>query len=82
VLGWPATLGDPYRHYFTFAATLLDRVYFLSGRWDYFDIRLHGTAELLAILKREKGCVLLGSRLGSFEALRAAAVFGAHYCDA
>ncbi len=78
-LGRPATLGDLYRHYFTFAATLLDRVYFLSGRWDYFDIRLHGAAELREIVERGKGCVLLGSHLGSFEALRAAAIFGAHW---
>jgi predicted LPLAT superfamily acyltransferase len=78
-LGRPATLGDVYRHYDTFAVTLLDRVYFLSGRWDYFDIRLHGEAALRAIVTRGAGCVLLGAHLGSFEALRAAAVFGAHW---
>lgn len=78
-LGRPATLADLYRHYHTFAATLLDRVYFLSGRWDYFDIRLHGTDALRSIVERGKGCVLLGSHLGSFEVLRAAATFGAHW---
>jgi predicted LPLAT superfamily acyltransferase len=78
-LGRPATLGDVYRHYHTFAATLLDRVYLLSGRWGYFDVRLHGDAALRAIVARGRGCVLLGSHLGSFEALRAAAVFGAHW---
>jgi predicted LPLAT superfamily acyltransferase len=78
-LGRRATLGDVYRHYHAFAATLLDRVYLLSGRWDYFDVRLHGDAELRAIVARGKGCVLLGSHLGSFEALRAAAVFSAHW---
>jgi predicted LPLAT superfamily acyltransferase len=79
VLGRQATLADLYRHYHAFAATLLDRVYLLSGRWDDFDMRLHGEAELGAIVERGKGCVLLGSHLGSFEALRAAAVFGAHW---
>jgi predicted LPLAT superfamily acyltransferase len=78
-LGRPATLADIYRHYDTFAVTLLDRVYFLSGRWDYFDIRLHGDAALRAIVARDAGCVLLGAHLGSFEALRAAAAFGAHW---
>jgi predicted LPLAT superfamily acyltransferase len=78
-LGRPATLADVYRHYDTFAVSLLDRVYFLSGRWDYFDVRLHGEAALEAIVARGKGCVLLGAHLGSFEALRAAAVFGAHW---
>jgi predicted LPLAT superfamily acyltransferase len=78
-LGRPARLADLYRHYHTFAATLLDRVYFLSGRWDYFDVRLHGVAELQAIVDRGKGCVLLGSHLGSFEVLRAAATLGARW---
>jgi predicted LPLAT superfamily acyltransferase len=78
-LGRPATLADIYRHYDTFAVTLLDRVYFLSGRWDYFDVRLHGDAALSAIVARGAGCVLLGAHLGSFEALRAAAVFGANW---
>jgi predicted LPLAT superfamily acyltransferase len=79
VLGRPATLGDVYRHYHTFAVTLLDRVYLLAGRWDYFDVRLHGDAALRAIVARGTGCVLLGSHLGSFEALRAAALFDAHW---
>jgi predicted LPLAT superfamily acyltransferase len=78
-LGRPATLADVYRHFDAFAVTLLDRVYFLTGRWDYFDVRLHGDADLRAIVARGAGCVLLGSHLGSFEALRAAAVFGAHW---
>ena len=78
-LGRPATLADVYRHYDAFAVTLLDRVYFLTGRWDYFDVRLHGDEALRAIVARGAGCVLLGSHLGSFEALRAAAVFGAHW---
>jgi len=78
-LGRPATLVEVYRHYYAFAATLLDRVYLLSGRWDYFDVRLHGTAALRAIVARGAGCVLLGSHLGSFEALRAAAVFDARW---
>jgi predicted LPLAT superfamily acyltransferase len=78
-LGRPATLADVYRHYDAFAVTLLDRVYFLTGRWDYFDVRLHGDEALRAIVARGAGCVLLGSHLGSFEALRAAAVFGARW---
>jgi predicted LPLAT superfamily acyltransferase len=76
-LGRRAGFGDVLRHYHCFAATILDRVYFLSGRWDRFDLRLHGEDRLLAILERGEGCILLGAHLGSFEALRAAAVFGA-----
>jgi len=77
VLGRRAGLGDVFRHYHAFATTILDRVYFLSGRWGYFDVRLRGHEQLLEILERGRGCILLGSHLGSFEALRAAAVFDA-----
>lgn len=62
------------RHIHTFAATILDRVYFLSGRFDLFDIRLHGVEAVMEYASRGEGCLLLGSHLGSFEALRAVAV--------
>lgn len=73
------SMADLFRHYYTFAAALLDRVYLLSGRFDYFDVRLHGHEQLHDILERGHGCILLGSHLGSFEVLRAAAVFGARW---
>jgi predicted LPLAT superfamily acyltransferase len=79
VLGRPVRFADVFRHYWTFAATLLDRVFLLEGRWDAFDVRLHGAAALGEIVARGRGCILLGSHLGSFEALRAAAVFGARW---
>lgn len=64
---------DNFRHYHTFAATILDRVHLLSGRFDHFEVEIHGEAELLTVLKRGRGCVMLGSHLGSFEVLRALA---------
>jgi len=76
VLGRPPALADIFRHYHAFASTLLDRVYFLSGRYDSFDVRLHGTEAIEAAMARGAGCVLIGSHLGSFEALRAAAISG------
>jgi predicted LPLAT superfamily acyltransferase len=69
-LGRPARLGDLWRHYFYFAATLLDRVYFLAGRTDLFDIELDGVDELNATIAAGRGCILLGAHLGSFELLR------------
>ncbi len=63
---------DVFRHYHTFAATLLDRVYFLTGRYSDFELRVHGREAVLALLRRGRGVILLGSHLGSFEALRAA----------
>jgi len=65
-LGRPATLRDGYRHFHTFAATVLDRVYLLHERFDLFDIEIHDAPAPGA------GLLLLGAHLGSFEALRAA----------
>ncbi|MDP3092446.1 MAG: hypothetical protein Q8N04_17365 [Nitrospira sp.] len=64
---WPAL----FRHYHSFASTLLDRVYCLRGRFDLFDIRVHGLEVLDGVLAQGRGCLLLGSHLGSFEIVRA-----------
>jgi len=71
-LGRPARAADHMRHFHAFAATLLDRVYLRTGRYGYFDVRLEAPPALLADLRRGRGCILLGSHLGSFEILRAA----------
>lgn len=71
-LGRAPSWRDVFRHYHTFAATLLDRVYFLTGRHGDLELRIHGRESVLAVLGRGHGAVLLGSHLGSFEALRAA----------
>lgn len=76
VLGRPSRLADVYRHYHAFASTLLDRVYFLAGRYDCFDVRLHGVEAVERAMAQGAGCVLIGSHLGSFEVLRAAATAG------
>jgi predicted LPLAT superfamily acyltransferase len=65
--GWPAL----FRHYHSFASTLLDRVFFLRGRFGLFDIRMHGLEGLDKVLADGRGCLLLGSHLGSFEVVRA-----------
>lgn len=61
-----ATLADLYRHFYAFAATVLDRVYLLNGRFDLFDIEVRDAPASGA------GQLLMGAHLGSFEALRAA----------
>ena len=70
VLGRPARLMDVVRHYLTFAKTLQDRVYFLAGRGAAFSVEEHGLAALERVLAQGRGCLLLGSHLGSFEVLR------------
>jgi len=75
VLARTPKLADVFRHYHTFAAALLDRVYFLSGRQDELELRIHGREPVLDLVRQGRGAVLLGSHLGSFEALRAAGAF-------
>ncbi len=70
VFNHPVSFRHIFRHYHTFAATLLDRVYFLSGRMQRFDITVIGDEIVLQQLEQGHGCLLLGSHLGSFELLR------------
>lgn len=58
-------------HIYTFAITIVDRVLLLSGREDEFDIQAEGLDDLVETLRQGQGCLLLGSHLGSFEAIRA-----------
>jgi predicted LPLAT superfamily acyltransferase len=69
-LGRPPRFADLWRHYFTFAATVLDRVYFVDGRFGPFDIEVRGLESLRRTLAKGRGCLLLGAHLGSFELLR------------
>ena len=62
------------RHFYYFAATILDRVYFLRGEFDRFCVTIHGKEALQRQNENAKGCILLGSHLGSFEMLRALGV--------
>lgn len=70
-LGRPARWRDMYRHFFTFAATVHDRVYLINGRFDMFDIEVHGEDTLRSLLADGKGAFLIGAHLGSFEVIRA-----------
>src|SRR5438552_9218371 len=70
VRGRPAHWRHVFRHFYCFAATILDRVYLLRGEFQYFDVTLHQKEILHRQVESGKGCVLLGSHLGSFEVLR------------
>lgn len=65
--GW----GDGYRLLHAFASTVLDRVFFLRGRVDLFDIQVKGEAQVLDHIRHGRGAFLLGAHVGSFEALSA-----------
>ncbi len=69
-------LGHVLRHLHTFAAVVLDRVYFLRGETERFDLRLHVDPRADAALGNGRGALLLGSHVGSFDGLRALAITG------
>lgn len=66
--GW----ADLFRHYHTFASTILDRVFLLAGRFPLFDVRVHGAEIIDGMTADGRGCILLGAHFGSFEAIRSA----------
>ncbi|MDM0080183.1 acyl-CoA synthetase [Variovorax sp. J31P179] len=65
--GW----ADGYRLLHAFASTVLDRLYFLRGRMDLFDIRVFGNAPVEVEVNAGRGAFMLGAHVGSFEALGA-----------
>ncbi len=50
---------------------MLDRVYFLRGRMDLFDVRISGQEPVEAEVLSGRGAFLLGAHVGSFEAMGA-----------
>jgi hypothetical protein len=71
VLGREPTWGERYRHIFTLAATIPDRLYLLNDRFDLFDIEVEGEALIASQVAKGKGALLFGAHLGSFEVTRA-----------
>ena len=61
-------------HIHAFSATILDRVYFLTDQYEKFDIQIIDNSPLHEFVRDKKGCILLGSHLGSFEIMRTLAV--------
>jgi predicted LPLAT superfamily acyltransferase len=72
--GCPTHWRHVFRHFHCFAATILDRVYLLRGEFQRFDVKLYGKEIPHRRMESGKGCILLGSHLGSFEVLRALGV--------
>lgn len=68
-LGRAATWRDTFTHLFVFSTTLLDRVYLLHGRQREFDVEVRNEAVFWNALSAGRGCLLIGSHLGSFEML-------------
>jgi predicted LPLAT superfamily acyltransferase len=71
VLARPVTGFDMFHHIHMFAATLLDRMFFLARGERDFVVEVEGLAELDRYIDAKRGVLLIGSHQGSFEALRA-----------
>jgi predicted LPLAT superfamily acyltransferase len=70
VFGRPANAWQVMRHIHCFASTILDRVFLLTDHLRNFDIGVHGIDELHAQMRPDRGLLLLGAHIGSFEVLR------------
>lgn len=58
------------KHIHCFASTIVDRIYFVTDRVDRFNIEFTGEDLLGKYRVGNKGCLMLGSHIGSFDALR------------
>jgi predicted LPLAT superfamily acyltransferase len=70
-LGRKPNLFDLYKHIFTFASTIHDRVYLINNRYDLFDITIHNEQIIHDVLAEGRGAFLVGAHLGSFEVIHA-----------
>ncbi len=70
ITGRKASLWQVARHIHCFAAVTLDRAFLLSERFKRFDVRTYGLDELRQAWAQQRGVLILGSHLGSFDALR------------
>ena len=71
VLGRRPSPRDTFRHILTFASTIMDRVFFLSGRDRALKLAVHGAEHFDALRAQGRGFFLMSAHLGSFEAMRA-----------
>jgi predicted LPLAT superfamily acyltransferase len=79
VLGHDCSWAEVFQHYYTFARTLLDRIYIFAGQGHRLDIRIKGLDLLDNYVQSEHGCLLVGAHHGSFEIVRALGLLKSEY---
>jgi predicted LPLAT superfamily acyltransferase len=66
----PPRWWDPFLHILSFSESTLDRFCFWAGRWEQFDVQFDGREHLMRHVRSDRGAILLGAHLGSFDVLR------------
>jgi predicted LPLAT superfamily acyltransferase len=66
----PPGLLDTYRHIYSFAEGILDRVSLWSGSIDEFKVEIHGRQYLEELVDSRSGAYLVGAHIGNFDVLR------------
>lgn len=67
----PVGFTDVFRHFLWFATTILDRVYFLTGRTHTFALQFDNPPNWAESIIRQPPQLFLGAHFGSFDAIRA-----------
>lgn len=70
-LGRDITWLDMYRHFFSFASTIHDRIYLINQRFELFNIEIKGQHHLDDLVAKKQGLFLMGAHMGSFEVIQA-----------
>jgi predicted LPLAT superfamily acyltransferase len=66
----PPGLRECFRHYRSFALAIVDRLAIWFGRDEDFEFETHGLDYVDRLAEQGRGALILGSHLGSFDALR------------
>jgi predicted LPLAT superfamily acyltransferase len=74
VFGRRPTWRERFRHYHTFASTILDRVFLHAGAPAGIASSIDGLDVLRPHLEARRGCLLVGAHFGSFDVLRGIAL--------
>jgi len=65
-----ASLLAVHDHILRFAQCTLDRLFFVRGIIEPFEVHSHGEEHLRELFRERRGAILLGAHLGSFEAMQ------------
>jgi predicted LPLAT superfamily acyltransferase len=68
-IGQPHDFWSVYAHCLCFAHCTLDRLFWVLGRHQLFEITTTGSEHLAALTRARRGALLFGAHLGSFEAM-------------